>query len=135
MKKIKIVLHFPHESIDQPIVYHLVKDYDLELNILKAEINPKEEGVMVLELTGDDESYKKGIDYLRSVGLKVQLLSQDVSMDEDKCVDCTICVPLCPTQALVKDPETAQVSFIKEKCIACGICVPACPYGAMKIQF
>ena len=135
MKKIKIVLHFPHKSVDQPIVYHLVKDYNLELNILKAEINPKEEGVMVLELTGDDESYKKGIDYLRSVGLKVQLLSQDVSMDEDKCVDCTICVPLCPTQALVKDPETAQVSFIKEKCIACGICVPACPYGAMKIQF
>ena len=135
MKKIKIVLHFPHESIDQPIVYHLVKDYNLELNILKAEINPKEEGVMVLELTGDDESYKKGIDYLRGVGLKVQLLSQDVSMDEDKCVDCTICVPLCPTQALVKDPETAQVTFIKEKCIACGICVPACPYGAMKIQF
>ena len=135
MKKIKIVLHFPHESIDQPIVYHLVKDYDLELNILKAEINPKEEGVMVLELAGDDESYKKGIDYLRSVGLKVQLLSQDVSMDKDKCVDCTICVPLCPTQALVKDPQTAEVSFIKEKCIACGICVPACPYGAMKIEF
>lgn len=131
----RIVLHFRKDLVDKPIVFKLVKDFDLEFNILKAEVNPKEEGVLILELKGDDLKYKKGIDYLKKEGVKVQPLSQDVSMDRVKCVDCSVCVPLCPTQALVKDLETFEVSFIKEKCIACGICITACPYGAMEISF
>jgi len=135
MKRIRIVLRFPHKLVDKPIVHHLVKDFNLEFNILKAEVNPEEEGLMVLELIGEDKDYKRGIDYLKKEGVSVQLLSKDVSMDRSKCVDCTVCIPLCPTQALVKDPESAAVSFIKDKCIACGICLRACPYGAMKIEF
>lgn len=135
MEKIRIVLHFPKELVDKPIVYRLVKDFDLEFNILKAEVNPKEEGLLVLEIKGDEEEYKKGINYLKNEGVTVQPLSQDVSMDKDRCVACTVCIPLCPTQALVKDNITGEVNFIKEKCIACEICVRACPYGAMKIEF
>ena len=36
----KIVLHFPPRLVDRAIVYHLIKDYDLELNIMKASIIP-----------------------------------------------------------------------------------------------
>ncbi|UCC96223.1 MAG: NIL domain-containing protein, partial [Candidatus Omnitrophota bacterium] len=45
----KIVLHFPSNLVDKPIIYKLSKDFDLEFNILKAFVNPKEEGLMVLE--------------------------------------------------------------------------------------
>lgn len=135
MEGVKIVLHFPKHLVDKPIVYRLVKDFNLGFNILKAEVNPKEEGLLVLELKGEEENYKKGIEYLKNEGLKVQLLSQDVSMDKARCVECTVCIPLCPTQALVKDAVSQEVSFVKEKCIVCGICVKACPYGAMKIDF
>jgi hypothetical protein len=48
----RIVLHFPHRLVDQPIVYKLVKDFDLQFNILKAYVTPQEEGLMVLELSG-----------------------------------------------------------------------------------
>ncbi|MBC8436540.1 MAG: (Fe-S)-binding protein, partial [Candidatus Omnitrophica bacterium] len=34
----KIVLHFPRRMVDQPIVYKLVKDFDLKFNILKAHV-------------------------------------------------------------------------------------------------
>jgi Fe-S-cluster-containing dehydrogenase component len=135
VKKVRIVLHFPKDLVDQPIVYRLVKDFDLVFNILKAEVNPKEEGLLVLELEGEEQNYKKGIEYLKKEGVKVQPLSRDISMDRKKCVDCTVCVPLCPTQALVKDSATLEVDFIKDKCIACGICIKACPYAAMKITF
>lgn len=135
MENIKIVLHFPKDMVDKPVVYRLVKDFNLEFNILKAEVIPNEEGVLVLELKGEDADFKKGIDYLKSEKVEVQPLSQDVSMDHDKCVSCTVCVPLCPTQALVKNEDTLSVEFIKEKCIACGICLRGCPYGAMKIEF
>ena len=134
MKK-RIVLHFPTHLVDKPIVSNLVKDFNLEFNILKAEVNPKEEGVLVLEIQGKNNNVKKGMDYLRNTGVGIQLLSQDIVMDRDKCVDCTVCIPLCPTQALEKDPKTQKVRFKQEKCIACGICIKACPYHAMSISF
>ncbi|MBU0694271.1 MAG: 4Fe-4S binding protein [Candidatus Omnitrophica bacterium] len=134
-EKIRIVLHFPRELVDKPIICKLVKDFNLIFNILKAEVNPKEEGVLVLELEGEEEEHRRGIEYLKKEGVVVQPLSQDISMDREKCVDCTVCIPLCPTNALIKDSRTYEVEFIKEKCIACGICLRACPYKAMKIFF
>ncbi len=135
MEKKRIVLHFPKDLVDKPLVFRLVKDFGLEFNILKAEVSPKEEGLLVLELKGNDDDFNRGIAYLKKEGVKVQPLSQDVSMDKKKCVACTVCVPLCPTQALVINFDTFEVDFIKERCIACGICIKACPYSAMKISF
>jgi len=133
MKK-RIVLHFPKQQVDKPLIYRLVKDFDLEFNILRAEVD-SEEGVMVLEMKGSDEQYRRGIDYLRGEGLTIQPLSKDVARDTDKCVDCTVCTSLCPTGALAVDPQTRQVGFSQEKCIACGVCIKCCPYGAMTIRF
>jgi ABC-type methionine transport system ATPase subunit len=44
----KIVLRFPKRLVDRPIVYRLVKDFDLEFNILKASVTPEQEGLLVL---------------------------------------------------------------------------------------
>ena len=74
----RIVLHFPHRLVDEPIVYKLVKEYNLKFNILKAYVTPQEEGLMVLELSGGKSDYDKGIKYLISCGVKIQPLSQDV---------------------------------------------------------
>jgi len=49
----KIVLHFPVRLVDRAIVYHLIKDYDLELNIMKASIIPDAEGLMVKKEASD----------------------------------------------------------------------------------
>lgn len=135
MEKAKVVLHFPKNLVDKPFVYRLVKDFNLEFNILKAEIDPQDEGLLILELRGSDVSYKKALDYLKKSGIGVQPLSKDIFMDESKCVDCTVCVPLCPSKALVRKMQTSEVEFLEKKCIACGICVKACPYGAMRISF
>lgn len=131
----RIVLHFPHRLVDQPIVYRLVKDFDLQFNILKASVTPQEEGLMVLELTGDKEKYNKGIRYLKDCGVKIQSLSQDVVRNEAKCTDCGVCVPICPTGALEVDHSTRKVKFYNEKCIACELCVKVCPTRAMEIHF
>jgi len=131
----RIVLHFPHRLVDQPIVYKLVKEYDLQFNILKAYVTPQEEGLMVLELSGKKDNFEKGMEYLQSVGVKIQPLSQDVIRNESKCNDCGVCVPICPTQALVVDPITRKVHFYDNKCIACELCVKACPARAMEVHF
>ena len=51
----RIVLHFPRRLVDRPIVSRLVRDFNLDFNILKASVTPDEEGLLVLELPGDSE--------------------------------------------------------------------------------
>ena len=131
----RIVLKFPSKLIDKPIVYKLVKEYDLVFNILRARVTPKEEGEMVVELQGEQDNFTSGVKYLKDLGVKMQPLSQDVTRDEERCTHCGACVTVCPTGALYTDKETMKVIFESEKCIACEACVPACPPRAMKVKF
>ncbi len=131
----KIVLHFPSRLVDQPIIYRLIKEYDLSFNILKASVIPDEEGLLVLELSGEQENYDKGIKYLAKTGVKIQSLSQNVLRNDGRCTHCGACITICPTSAFELDQTTRQVAFINEKCIACGLCIKACPPRAMELHF
>ena len=131
----RIVLHFPHKLVGQPIVCSFVKDYNLEFNILKASVNPKEEGLVVLEVKGKEKDFEGGLDFLKKKGVRVQPLSKDIKRDEDKCTHCGACVIICPVDAFVVDKKTRQVNFDQSKCIACELCVPACPVRAMEVHF
>ncbi len=134
MKKKRIVLHFPHNLIDKPIAYYLVKDYNLVFNILQAKITPKEQGLMVLELSGSDKDYAHGIKFLQQQGIKVETLSKDVRRNDKRCTQCGACVAVCPTGALYVNRDTMEVMFDIDKCIACELCVPACPPRAMEVK-
>ncbi|TET87415.1 MAG: 4Fe-4S dicluster domain-containing protein [Dehalococcoidia bacterium] len=130
----RVVLHFPRNLVDQPIIYRLVRDYDLMFNILKASVTPKEEGLLVLELSGEEKDYEKGVGYLAEVGVEIQSLSRDVYRDEVQCTHCGACITICPTHAFELEPSTRKVNFLDEKCIACGLCIKACPPRAMEIR-
>ena len=131
----KIVLRFPKRIVERPIIYRLVKDYDLEVNILQASISPEKEGLLVLELKGDQKKYDNGVRYLMKTGVRIQSLSQDVTRNEERCTHCGACVTICPTDAFEVDPRTKVVNFLNEKCIACGICIKGCPPRAMELHF
>jgi len=131
----RVVLHFPKRLVDRPIVYRLVKDYDLEFNILKALFTQDAEGLMVLEISGAQEDYDRGIRYLTESGVRIQSLSQDVIRNEERCTHCGACISICPTGAFELAPSTRRVNFDNEKCVACGQCIKACPPRAMELHF
>ena len=131
----RIVLHFPRRLVDRPIVYRLIKDYNLEFNILKASVTPEEEGLMVLELSGEQKNYDRGIKYLTENGVRIQSLSQDFIRNDERCTHCGACITICPTGAFELDPVTRQVYFDNAKCVACGLCIKACPPRAMEVHF
>ena len=131
----KIVLKFPTQVVNKPVIYKLAKDYDLEFNILKANIIPDEEGLLILELSGTKENFEKGFGYLKSLNITVQPLNKDVVRDEARCSHCGACVTVCPTGAFTVDKKTRKILFNDKKCIACDLCITSCPLRAMSIHF
>jgi len=130
----KIVLHFPPRLIEEPVICRLAKQFGLDFNILRASITPHREGRAALELTGEPDDITKGVEYVKSLGLRVDSLESDVIRNDVKCTHCGACVAVCPTGALAMNHVTFEVAFDKEKCIACELCVPCCPPRAMEVH-
>jgi len=133
--KNKVVCYFSAAQSEQPIIYRLVKNYDLIVNILKADINPQKEGYLVVELEGEKDKYQQGIDFLKGLGVIVEPLSETIIWHEDICIQCGACPSFCPTQALAIDRDTMIVSFDNTKCVVCGMCLECCPTRAIQLHF
>jgi L-aspartate semialdehyde sulfurtransferase ferredoxin len=131
----KVVLHFPKRLVDRPLVSHLIREYNLDFNILKASITPAEEGLMVLELKGKQEDVDRGVKFLTESGIIIDSLSQNVLRNEKRCTDCGVCLSVCPTGAFEVDMVTRKVKFHDKKCVACALCIKACPPRAMELHF
>ncbi len=129
----RIVLRFGASIADKPIIYKLVKDYDLVINILRANVNPQKEGTMVLAVTG--ENVDEGIAYLAERGVDVQSLDQGIRRSDYRCTMCGACTAICPTGALHMERPSMRVLFDEAKCVVCNICIVACPTRAMEVNF
>lgn len=128
------ILRFPKEICDQPIIYQLAKKYDVEFNILKADILPQRGGVMILQLKGPKEMVRSGVDLLKSIGIDIKRLAAAIYRDDEKCFECGACTGICPVDALSIDRQTMGVLFDPEKCTGCSLCVPVCPVRAMEVS-
>lgn len=131
----RLILNFPAHLVDQPVTYQLIKKFDLRVNILRARITPREEGRLMVEISGRKSNLEAGLRYIAELGLAVQPLAQEVNRHQERCVECSACVSICPTGALSVERPAMRVSFLSDKCIACELCVPACPYQALEIVF
>ncbi len=129
-----LVLQFPREVVDQAIIYRLVKDFDLEFNLLKAAINPRQEGLIVMELRGHPKDFRRGLRYLRDAGVKVRQVAREVRRNEERCYQCGTCTAVCPTGALHIERPGMAVVFDASRCSACEHCCPACPAHAMEVR-
>lgn len=130
----RLVLSFPEDIVTKPITYRLVKDFDIEFNILRAEITTDMEGKILIEIKGSKEKLKQGIDYLNGAGVTIQEATKDILVDKEKCVDCGVCASLCITDALYIDKKDRSLEFDRDKCILCGFCQNCCPVDAIKLK-
>jgi L-aspartate semialdehyde sulfurtransferase ferredoxin len=131
----KVSLYFPKCQTETPVVYHLVKDYDLKVNIFRAKVNAEEEGYLILDLTGEKEPIDRGISYIKSLGVEVRTNNKGLNWDVDRCTGCGNCLPHCPTSALYRDEESRAVAFDGDKCVECLSCIDNCPFSACTSLF
>ncbi|WP_212525508.1 4Fe-4S binding protein [Actibacterium sp. MT2.3-13A] len=57
-----------------------------------------------------------------------------VLVDTDKCTLCLSCVSLCPSGALLDNPDKPQLRFQEDACLQCGICATVCPETAIALE-
>jgi ferredoxin len=134
MKK-RVTLSFPRRVIQMPITYRLAKDFNVAANIIRAQVAPKQVGKLVLELSGDIDQLEAAIEWMRSQEINVSLASREIVINEESCVDCGLCTGVCPTEALILDPETFKLNFRRSRCVVCEQCIPACPVQAISTNF
>jgi len=132
MTRRKFLLNFSPSIVNQAIIFRLVKDHDLMLNILRAGIDERG-GYTLVEIEGKPSQIKGGVSYLEDSGVEVKELNEYVSKDEERCTNCGACVSICPAEAFIMT-ESFKVEFDPDKCIACGLCLDVCSPGAMKLQ-
>lgn len=132
----KLMLFFPKCECEKPIIYHLVKDYDLVVNVFRAKVTPEEEGYLLLDVTGSEESIEQALDFVRTFNVMINFAGKGLAWDADKCVHCGHCIAHCPTEALhFADATSREVAFDESACIECLACVKVCPYGACTSAF
>ena len=76
-KPLKLFVSFPEERVAQPIIYELVKRFDVVPNIRRANVEAHS-GWMILELAGGPEARGEAISYLESLGCTVNRMEGDV---------------------------------------------------------
>ncbi|MFZ5968026.1 MAG: NIL domain-containing protein [Bacillota bacterium] len=131
--RVKVLLTFPKDLTDQPVTYRLIKDFDLEINILRASIDYNVEGKLLLELKGSEENIHKSIAYVKDQGINVELFDKKVIRNQEACVHCGACTAVCGADALYLNKDSWMIQFEDEKCLSCGLCVKACPLRIIEV--
>ncbi len=132
----KLTLFFPKCECEKPIIYNLVKDYGLIVNVFRAKVTPEEEGYLVLDVTGTEKEIEKALAFLRTFNVAINTRGKGLTWDSVRCTHCGQCLTHCPTHAIrITNAATREIGFDAEKCIECMACIPVCPYGACASAF
>ena len=132
----KLMLFFPQCECEKPIIYHLVKDHNLVVNVFRAKVTPEEEGYLVLDVTGTEDDIQRGMEFVKTFNVTINETGKGVTRDEDGCTHCGACVVHCPVRALyIANSATREVGYDEGRCIECLACIRVCPYAACASAF
>ena len=77
MTRTRVRLTFPPNLIQEPILYRLVKDFDIVINIRRADVKA-DYGWVVLEMEEDEGTLQRGVEWLKQRGVQVDPIERDV---------------------------------------------------------
>ncbi len=66
-------LNYPSTLLRVPIINQLIKQYDLTINIMRAQID-NEQGWIEIQLAGNIQTIEDAIEWLRSQGINVEFI-------------------------------------------------------------
>ena len=77
MGKQRVKFTFMDNMVKQPVIYELGQKFKIVTNIRRADVG-EDVGWVVLELDGEDQEIKRGLEWVSSTGVRVDPLGGDV---------------------------------------------------------
>ena len=74
---IRLFVSFPEELVERPMIYEIVKRFDVVPNIRRANVEAHS-GWVILELSGQSDARDAAIKYLEGLGCAVNRMEGDV---------------------------------------------------------
>ena len=77
MGKQRVKFTFPTKLVTQPVIYELGQKFQVVTNIRRADVR-EDMGWVVLELEGEAGEIARGIDWVSSMGVRIDPVAGDV---------------------------------------------------------
>jgi ABC-type methionine transport system ATPase subunit len=77
MARRRLKLIFGSALVKEPVIYHLGRKFEVVTNIRRADVT-KDQGWVLLEVSGEPEELDRGVAYLESEGVKVESAEGDL---------------------------------------------------------
>ena len=77
MEQVRLFVSFPEELVDRPLVYELVKRFDVVPNIRRANVE-QHSGWLIVELDGTEAQRAEAVAFLEGVGCTVNTMEGDI---------------------------------------------------------
>ena len=74
---LRLFVSFPETLVDRPLIYEIIKQYDVVPNIRRANVEDRS-GWIILELAGPHDACDAAIAYLEGLGCTVNPMEGDV---------------------------------------------------------
>jgi len=73
----RLKLIFTSSLVKEPVIYQLGRKFEIVTNIRRADVS-KDQGWVLLEVSGEPEELDKGVEYLESRGVTVEPAEGDL---------------------------------------------------------
>jgi L-aspartate semialdehyde sulfurtransferase ferredoxin len=77
MARRRLKLIFGPSLVKEPVIYQLGRKFEIVTNIRRADVT-KDQGWVLLEVSGDPEELDRGVEFLESKGVKVEPAEGDL---------------------------------------------------------
>jgi ABC-type methionine transport system ATPase subunit len=77
VSSIRLFVSFPEELVDRPMIYEIIKKFDVVPSIRRANVE-EHSGWVILEVNGDQDQLDGAIAYFEGLGCTVNRMEGDV---------------------------------------------------------
>ena len=131
----KVLLSFAPELTFRSFVNDIIKNYNININIIKADIEIAKGGKLLVTLEGDDEEVAAVEKFLTDNGVVISRMGSAITFNQSRCVACGSCTSSCPSGALTITAPDWTLNFNPDKCIMGKLCLKSCPMKLFSIEF
>lgn len=76
-QRVRLNLTFPSERVNEPVLAQVIKNFNVVVDIRRAEVQANVGGYIMLEMTGTDGDIDQSIAFMKALGVNVGFIGSD----------------------------------------------------------